>query len=77
MTALRPIAIAALFAVAGLFVGCDPELPGRACSTDDDCFRDEICQGTSCVSGARDPEPEPEPDGGGADADLGPDGETG
>lgn len=55
---------------------CDPDLPGRACSTDEDCFDDEICAGSSCVVGERTAEDdaatddatrgdaEPTPDGG-------------
>ncbi len=54
----RRTLLAAALAGAALLLGaaaCDPDLPGRACSSDDDCFRDEICQGTSCVSGERGP----------------------
>lgn len=50
---------------------CDPDLPGRACSSDDDCFRDEICQGTSCVSGERAPGQADQ------DADAAPEGDAG
>lgn len=49
-------------------VACDPDLPGRACSSHDDCFSDEICQGTSCVSGTR--EPGRDADDAGADAET-------
>lgn len=49
---MRRMLLLAALALAGLGA-CDPDLPGRACSVDDDCFSDEFCQGTSCVRGAR------------------------
>ncbi len=71
---LRLSLLAGALALGGATFGCDPDLPGRACSIDDDCFRDELCQGTSCVRGERDPDPEPD---GGAAPDTGPDAESG
>ncbi|MCA9539634.1 MAG: hypothetical protein KC620_12145 [Myxococcales bacterium] len=41
-----------VLAVAGL-AACAPDLPGRDCTDDDDCFRGEYCAGSSCVEGAR------------------------
>lgn len=59
MTRLR-LALLALTTL-GAIAACDPDLPGRACQGHDDCFRDEICQGTSCVAGDR-AQGEPEAD---------------
>ena len=42
---------------------CKPELPGRGCATDDDCFREERCVERTCV---------PRPDSGQPPADASP-----
>ncbi|MFZ4737276.1 MAG: hypothetical protein ACOYM9_15085 [Bradymonadia bacterium] len=42
----RVVALAAALAALG---ACKPELPGRGCATDDDCFREERCVERSCV----------------------------
>jgi len=71
---LRVLAFIALSGALGVSAwACDPDLPGRACSVDDDCFDDEICAGSSCVTGARtDADAEPTPDEG-PTADMAPD----
>lgn len=60
-----------------LCLGCQPELPTRACSTQGDCFTQEVCVQKQCVT-ARDEAPvgdadlpdvaEPETSDAGADA---------
>lgn len=45
-----------LLALGVLILGCDPELPGRSCATNDDCFTQEACVANTCLPGAREAE---------------------
>ena len=51
MAGARSVArpLSALLVLAGL-LGCRPDLPGRGCKTDEDCFTQEVCTDSTCAT---------------------------
>lgn len=49
----RPPLAVALFLVAGLLSACAPDVPGRGCKSDDECFTQELCHEGTCQARPR------------------------